>query len=202
MSIIRLPSERRLAWIDLETTGYTELHRQLIYKQLILEIGVLVTDDDFNVVAQHNIVVRHPVDEAIALCDENVRQMHTDNGLFGEVDKAATDLKAAEQQVIAFLIDNGVEPGKSPLCGNGIHFDRMFMEAQLPELNAYLHYRNLDISAVKEFIKTLSSDFEPPKRRSHRALDDILESVQEARTYRDLIAPALHALSRSRERSN
>ncbi|MDS9914931.1 oligoribonuclease [Pseudomonas aeruginosa] len=201
MSIIRLPSERRLAWIDLETTGYTELHRQLIYKQLILEIGVLVTDDDFNVVAQHNIVVRHPVDEAIALCDENVRQMHTDNGLFGEVDKAATDLKAAEQQVIAFLIDNGVEPGKSPLCGNGIHFDRMFMEAQLPELNAYLHYRNLDISAVKEFIKTLSSDFEPPKRRSHRALDDILESVQEARTYRDLIAPALHALSRSRERS-
>ncbi|EPG9350353.1 oligoribonuclease [Pseudomonas aeruginosa] len=202
MSIIRLPSQRRLAWIDLETTGYTELHRQLIYKQLILEIGVLVTDDDFNVVAQHNIVVRHPVDEAIALCDENVRQMHTDNGLFGEVDKAATDLKAAEQQVIAFLIDNGVEPGKSPLCGNGIHFDRMFMEAQLPELNAYLHYRNLDISAVKEFIKTLSSDFEPPKRRSHRALDDILESVQEARTYRDLIAPALHALSRSRERSN
>lgn len=202
MSIIRLPSERRLAWIDLETTGYTELHSQLIYKQLILEIGVLVTDDDFNVVAQHNIVVRHPVDEAIALCDENVRQMHTDNGLFGEVDKAATDLKAAEQQVIAFLIDNGVEPGKSPLCGNGIHFDRMFMEAQLPELNAYLHYRNLDISAVKEFIKTLSSDFEPPKRRSHRALDDILESVQEARTYRDLIAPALHALSRSRERSN
>ncbi len=202
MSIIRLPSERRLAWIDLETTGYTELHRQLIYKQLILEIGVLVTDDDFNIVAQHNIAVRHPVDEAIALCDENVRQMHTDNGLFEEVAKATTDLKAAEQQIIAFLIDNGVEPGTSPLCGNGIHFDRMFIEAQMPELNAYIHYRNLDISAVKEFIKTISSGFEPPKRRSHRALDDILESVQEARTYRDLIAPALHALSRSRERSN
>ncbi|HHQ2717257.1 TPA: oligoribonuclease [Pseudomonas aeruginosa] len=195
MSIIPLPSMRRLAWIDLETTGYTELHRRLIYKQLILEIGVLVTDGDFNVVAQHNIVVRHPVDEAIALCDENVRQMHTDNGLFEEVAKATTDLKTAEQQVIAFLIDNCVEPGASPLCGNGIHFDRMFIEAQLPELNAYLHYRNLDISAVKEFIKTISSCFEPPKRRSHRALDDILESVQEARTYRDLIAPALLALS-------
>lgn len=100
MSIIPLPSMRRLAWIDLETTGYTELHRQLIYKQLILEIGVLVTDGDFNVVAQHNIVVRHPVDEAIALCDENVTQMHTDNGLFEEVSKATTDLKTAEQQVI------------------------------------------------------------------------------------------------------
>lgn len=190
------PSARRLAWIDLETTGYTELHRRLVYKQLILEIGLAVTDVDFNIIAQHSIVIHHPMCKTIELCDENVRQMHADNGLFDEVAKAVIDIKSAENDAIAFLRDNGVEPKCSPLCGNGIHFDRMFIEAQLPELNAYLHYRNLDISAVKEFIKSINSCIEPKKRCSHRALDDILESVQEARTYRDLIAPALLAFSR------
>ncbi|WP_201267743.1 oligoribonuclease [Pseudomonas aeruginosa] len=186
------PTEwRPLVWIDLETTGFTELSRQMVYRHLILEIGVVVTDCDFNVLAQKNVVVSHPIDTVRERCDATVLRMHTDNGLLEEVEGAAVTLAEAEVDILAWLVELGVAPKSSPLCGNGLQLDRSFLEAQMPRLNEQLHYRNLDISSVKEFLKTLSPAFEPPKRRSHRALDDILESVDEARTYRSLIAPAL-----------
>ncbi|HEP8970312.1 TPA: oligoribonuclease [Pseudomonas aeruginosa] len=182
---------RSLAWIDLETTGFTELSRQMVYRHLILEIGALITDCDFNVLAQKSIVVSHPIAKVRNLCDATVLRMHTENGLLDEVEGATSSLADAEVEIITWLEEHGVAPKSSPLCGNGLQLDRSFLEAQMPRLNDRLHYRNLDISAVKEFLKTLSPAFEPPKRRSHRALEDILESVEEARTYRSLIGPAL-----------
>ncbi|HFL2868663.1 TPA: oligoribonuclease [Pseudomonas aeruginosa] len=186
-------NDRRLAWLDLESTGFTELHKQMVYLHRILEVGLLVTDAQFNVLAQHVVVIHHDPADIFPLCDDIVRSMHTRNGLFDDVSASSTDLASAEQQIIEFLVEHGVQAKASPLCGSGIHFDRMFLEAQMPALNAHLHYRNLDISAVKEFLKTISPAFEPVKRQSHRALDDILESVEEARLYRDLLTPILAA---------
>lgn len=180
-----------LVWIDLETTGFAELSRQMVYRHLILEIGVVVTDRDFNVLAQKSVVVSHPIDTVRDRCDATVLLMHTNNGLLEEVERATVTLADAEFDILTWLVELGVAPKSSPLCGNGLQLDRSFIEAQMPRLNEQLHYRNLDISSVKEFLKTISPAFEPHKRRSHRALDDILESVDEARTYRSLIGPAL-----------
>lgn len=182
---------RRLVWLDLESTGFTELHRKMVYQHRILELGVVITDERFDVLAQLCVVVHHDLEVILPLCDEVVRRMHTSNGLFADVAASKIDLAEAQQQILSFLAEHRVLAKASPLCGSGIQFDRMFLEAQLPDLNAHLHYRNLDISAVKEFLKTISTEFEPVKRKSHRALDDILESVAEARTYRDLLAPIL-----------
>ena len=182
---------RKLPWLDLETTGFTELRDRKVYEHRILEIGALVTDEQFNVVAKCSFVIQHPMDEVMGLSDEVVTRMHTENGLFEEVSKSTMTLEVAERELLRFYAQNGVPVKTAPLCGSGIHFDRMFIEAQMPALSDFLFYRNLDISAVKEFLKLASPTFEPPKRKSNRALDDILESVEEARTYRQLLGPLL-----------
>lgn len=182
---------RRLPWLDLETTGFTELYERKVYDHRILEIGAVVTDENFAVLASTSIVIQQPMVRVLELSDEVVTRMHTNNGLFDEVVTSFTTLKAAELQLIQFYRQNGVAEKVEPLCGSGIHFDRMFIEAQMPDLHDYLYYRNLDISSVKEFLKTVSPSFEPPKRQQHRALPDILESVAEAQTYRALLAPLL-----------
>lgn len=184
-------SQRRLPWLDLETTGFTELFDRRVYEHRILEIGAVVTDEHFTVLASTSIVIQQPMVRVLELSDEAVTRMHTNNGLFDEVVKSFTTLKAAEHQLIQFYRQNGVSKKVEPLCGSGIHFDRMFIEAQMPELHDFLYYRNLDISSVKEFLKTVSPSFEPSKRQQHRALPDILESVAEAKTYRALLAPLL-----------
>ncbi|MBM5458624.1 oligoribonuclease [Pseudomonas sp. P66] len=189
-----LPPPRRLPWLDLETTGFTQLHERMVYKHRILEIGALVTDEHFNVVASFSAVIQQPIDVVMKLSDEVVVQMHTQNGLFDEVAQSTMTLEAAERELIHFYRSNGVPDMAAPLCGSGIHFDRMFVEAQMPALNDFLFYRNLDVSAVKEFLKLISPSFEPAKRKSHRALDDIHESVTEASAYRDLLGPLLATL--------
>ncbi len=189
-------ANRRLCWIDLETTGFTELNKKSVYRHKILEIGALVTDHQFKEIARLSIVIHHDLVDVVELCDDVVMKMHTQNGLFQDMQKACVSLEEAETLLINFLIDNGIERKGSPLCGSGIGFDRIFIETHLPALNDHLHYRNLDISAVKEFIKTIDHSFEPKKRLAHRAMDDIVESVIEAKTYRSLIAPALEKATR------
>lgn len=186
---LRAAEKRRLAWLDLETTGFTDLSKHMVYKHKILEIGLAVTDEHFNALAELSLVVRQDVSQCMALADDIVMQMHTANGLWDECATGHLTLAQAEQKAIEFLSANGVSAKSSPLCGNGIQFDRMFLEAQLPALNGYLHYRNLDISATKELLKTISPDLEPPKNRAHRALDDIRESIAEGKVYRELIMP-------------
>ncbi|QHF00399.1 oligoribonuclease (plasmid) [Pseudomonas amygdali pv. lachrymans] len=183
--------QRRLPWLDLATTGFTELFDYEVYDHLILEIGAAVTDENFNVLASTSIVIQHPKRLVLDLCDEAVTRMHTQNGLFDEVVKSSTTQKAAEHQLIQFYQQNGVATKVEPLCGSGIHFDRMFIKAHMRDLNKFLFYRNMDVSSVKEFLKTVSPSFEPLKHQQHRALPDILESVTEAETYRVLLAPLI-----------
>ncbi|MBI6882403.1 oligoribonuclease [Pseudomonas putida] len=184
---------KNLAWLDLETTGFTELDKKSVYKHKILEIGLIVTDSNFRPIATLNQVIHHDLEEIVPICDDVVKQMHTKNGLFDEVVRSAITLEMAEKAVIDFLIQHGVDRKASPMCGSGIQFDRMFTEAQMPALNDHLHYRNLDVSAVKEFIKTIVPGLEPKKRLAHRAIDDIQETLAEARHYRGIMKPALEA---------
>lgn len=184
---------KNLAWLDLETTGFTELDKKSVYKHKILEIGLIVTDSNFRPIATLNQVIHHDLEEIVPICDEVVKQMHTKNGLFNEVGRSAITLEMAEKAVIDFLIQHGVDRKASPMCGSGIQFDRMFTEAQMPALNDHLHYRNLDVSAVKEFIKTIAPGLEPKKRLAHRAIDDIRETLAEACHYRGIMKPALEA---------
>lgn len=183
--------KRLRGWLDFETTGFADLHKKAIYNHKILEMALVVTDHDFNEIARLNLIVKHRMEDVLPLCDDAVLQMHRRNGLFEDVAVAHLTLEEAERAAIKFLIDNGISEKGSPLTGNGIHFDRKFMEVHMPLLNEHFHYRNMDVSGVKEFINTLVPGLEPPKVRSHRAMDDILESIEEAKFYRKILLPGL-----------
>lgn len=189
---------RLLPWIDIETTGFTELDKQMVYQHRILEVAIVVTDEHFTIIDRFCMVAHHPREEVSALCDEVVTRMHSSSGLLAEVEASTNTLEQLERSAVDFLIAAGVSRKSAPMTGNGIGFDRMFIEAQMPVLNDHLHYRNLDVSAVKEFIKTIAPGHEPTKKLAHRAMDDILESIAEAKHYRDLLLPALSLESQSR----
>ncbi|MFK4135951.1 oligoribonuclease [Pseudomonas luteola] len=176
-----------LAWIDIETTGFTELDKQMVYKHKILELGVVVTNKTLDVLGELSLVVHHERCSFDHLLDDVVTEMHQKNGLFAEVEVSTLSLGEAEKHILAMLERHGVAPRSSPLCGNSIALDRMFIEAQMPELNAFLHYRNLDISSLKEFIKLFRPEYEPMKRNNHRALGDIYASIEEARIYKNYL---------------
>jgi oligoribonuclease len=191
--------DRKLGWLDFETTGFDDLHNKEIYDHKILEIGLVVTDGHFKPIAKLTLVVHHDHETLMPLCDDVVKAMHTKNGLFAEVAASTLSLAEAERAAIEFLESHGVGPKASPLTGNGISFDRNYLKVHMPALNEHFHYRNFDISAVKEFIKTIEPGLEPAKKLAHRALDDILESIAEAKHYRKLLAPALAAAMRKSE---
>jgi oligoribonuclease len=197
-----MPAKPNLCWLDFETTGFTELDKKAVYDHKILEIGMVVTDSDFKRVASLQMVIHHDVDALMPLCDDVVKAMHIKNGLFKEVGESTLTLAEAEKLAIKFLEENKVGSQQSPLTGNGVHFDRTFMEVHMPALNSYLTYRLLDISAVKEFIKVIAPGLEPKKKRAHRAMDDIDESIKEAVHYRKLIEPALQAALRNLQESD
>ncbi len=169
-----------LVWIDLEMTGLnTDTDR-------IIEIATIVTDADLNIVAQGPVLAVHQSDEVLAGMDEWNTRTHKGSGLVERV-KASTLTEAdAEQQTLEFL-QLYVPKGKSPLCGNSICQDRRFLARTMPTLEAYVHYRNLDVSSIKELIKrwrpALNNGFE--KKNTHKALDDILESIAELKYYRE-----------------
>jgi oligoribonuclease len=174
-------------WLDLETTGFTELDKRMVYQHRILEFGAAVTDADFNVIASMNVVVHQRFQDYSHLLAQKVLDMHIANGLFAECERSVITLDEAESQVINFYRKHGIEHKDSPMSGNGITFDRIFTEAHLPRLNNFLTYRQLDVSSVKEFLKVIMPGVEPVKKQTHRALDDILESIAEARHYRQII---------------
>ncbi len=169
-----------LVWIDLEMTGLnTDTDR-------IIEIATIVTDADLNILAQGPVLAVHQSDEVLAGMDEWNTRTHTGSGLVARV-KASTLTEAdAEQQTLNFL-QQYVPKNKSPLCGNSICQDRRFLARSMPALEAYVHYRNLDVSSIKELIKrwrpALNNGFE--KKNTHQALGDILESIEELKYYRE-----------------
>jgi oligoribonuclease len=168
--------------MDLEMTGLEPS------RHVIVEIATLVTDDDLNIIAEGPDLVVHQDDAALAEMDPIVVEMHTRSGLLDAIRTSTLTLADAGTQTLAFIKTHVTEARRVPLCGNSIGMDRRFLAAYLPEIEEYLHYRSVDVSTVKELVKrwypALNST-RPRKAGSHRALDDVMESVSEMKYYRE-----------------
>ncbi|WP_298854447.1 oligoribonuclease [uncultured Aquimonas sp.] len=174
-----MPPETRLIWIDLEMTGLDT------DRDSIIEIATLVTDSELNVLAEGpEIAIRHPVERLQAMDDWN-RETHTRSGLWQRVVESQVSMAEAEARTIEFL-KAWVPAGKSPMCGNSICQDRRFLAREMVELERYFHYRNLDVSTVKELAKRWAPQVAQglKKNGAHTALSDIRESVAELAYYR------------------
>ncbi len=155
---------------------------------VIVEIATLVTDDDLNVIGEGPDLVVHQPAEALALMPDVVREMHTKSGLLPAIEASTITLADAGAQTLEFIKQHVPEPRTVPLCGNSIGTDRRFLAAYLPEIEEHLHYRSVDVSTIKELARRWYPsvlDDAPDKATTHRALDDILESVAELRFYRE-----------------
>ncbi len=153
----------------------------------IVEIAVLITDDDLEVVASGPDLVIHQPDDALARMDDVVQTMHTASGLLERVRSSTVSLDEAGAAVLAFLKEHIETPRSVPLCGNSIGTDRRFLARHLPEIDDFLHYRSIDVSTVKELARRwqpAAYEGAPAKAKGHRALDDITESLEELRWYR------------------
>ena len=173
-------STAHLVWVDCEMTGLDLVNDALI------ELAVLVTDDELNVVGDGVDVVIKPPDEALAQMDEFVRNMHTTSGLLDELSSGIT-LAEAEQQALDYIHQYVKEPRKAPMAGNSIATDRGFVARDMHALDDFLHYRMIDVSSVKELARRWypRAYFQAPaKQGGHRALADITESINELAYYR------------------
>ena len=170
-----------LAWMDLEMTGLDPA------RHVIVEIATIITDDDLEIVAEGPDLVVHASEDELAEMDDFVVGMHTDSGLLETIRSSTLSLADAGAQTMAFLREHIPAERSVPLCGNSIGTDRRFLAVHLPEIEEYLHYRSVDVSTIKELGRRWSPDVvkaAPEKVGSHRALDDIRESIEELRYYR------------------
>lgn len=150
----------------------------------ILEIATIITDANLDIIAEGPDIVVHQPDAVLSGMDEWCTKHHGESGLTSFVRASTTSLAVAEQQTLDFLRQH-TEPGTSPLCGNSIWQDRRFIVRHMPALERYLHYRLIDVSTIKELSRRWYPDLRaPPKSESHRALEDIRESIAELRHYR------------------
>jgi oligoribonuclease len=175
-----MQNPQNLIWIDLEMTGLDP------ERDHIIEMATIVTDTDLNVLAEGPVIAVHQSDEVLAGMDEWNTRTHGQSGLTQRVRDSRIGVAEAEALTLAFL-EQWVPRGKSPICGNSIGQDRRFLVRYMPRLEAYFHYRNLDVSTLKE----LAARWAPAvrdafvKQGTHQALDDIRESIAELRHYRE-----------------
>jgi oligoribonuclease len=169
----------RLVWVDLEMTGLDP------ETCTIVEIATIVTDQDLAVLAEGPSLVIRPPDAALAGMSPFVRDLHAKSGLLDRIAASTVTLADAQRQTLAFL-EQHAQRGASPLCGNSVWKDRAFLERYMPEVVAFLHYRMIDVSTVKELVRRWYPPplHAPKKREVHRALDDIRESIEELAWYR------------------
>jgi len=150
----------------------------------ILEIATLVTDGDLNILAEGPDIVIHHAEPVLDAMDAWNKEHHGRSGLTDQVRSSGVTLEEAERRTLTFLRGHAAER-ESPLCGNSVHQDRLFLLRYMRDLDSFLHYRNIDVSSLKELCRRWYPDLKPPpKRKAHRALDDIRESVEELRFYR------------------
>lgn len=171
----------QLVWIDCEMTGLD------IERDALIEIAVVVTDGELNVLDEGIDIVIHATDEQLAAMPEVVVKMHAHSGLTDEVRSSAISLHHAEDQVVDYLSRWLSTPGTTPLCGNSIGVDRGFINRDMPRVDALLHYRMIDVSSIKELARRWYPRVyfnQPEKGLAHRALADILESIRELQYYR------------------
>ncbi len=167
-----------LVWMDLEMTGLDP------DKDTILEIATLITDKELNILAEGPCLAIHHPQDVLDGMDAWCAEHHGASGLSARVQASTIRLTEAEQQTLAF-IRSFIPKGASPLCGNSIHQDRRFLMRHMPQLEAYLHYRNIDVSTIKELVRRWYPDIQlPEKKGAHLALEDIRESIDELRFYR------------------
>jgi oligoribonuclease len=170
----------RLVWIDCEMTGL-DLHRDAL-----IEIAVLVTDGELNIIDDGLDVVIRPPESAVTQMSDVVREMHVASGLLASLPGGVT-LAEAETQVMRYVRKHVPDAKKAPLCGNSIATDRSFLARDMPALDAHLHYRMIDVSSIKELARRWyprAYFASPEKRGGHRALADITESIRELKYYR------------------
>lgn len=169
-----------LIWIDMEMSGLNP------DTDRVLEMAIVVTDSQLNTVAEAPVLVVHQSDAVLDAMDNWNKSTHAKSGLIGRVKASTLTETGAEDQMAAFL-DQHVPPGVSPMCGNSVHQDRRFLARYMPRLEACFHYRNLDISTLKELAKRWKPAIMPGfvKHGKHEALADIHESIEELKYYRE-----------------
>ena len=173
----------RIVWIDCEMTG-------LDFKNdLLVEIACVITNAQLEQVTEGlNIVIQAPVERLEAM-DPFVVNMHTESGLLPEIPNGVT-LDAAEQLIFDYITSHIPEASKAPLAGSSVHVDRIFLQRDMPRIDSYLHYRIIDVSSVKELARRWYPKAyfaSPPKTGNHRALGDILDSINELKYYREAV---------------
>ena len=173
-------SENNLVWLDLEMTGLVP------ERDRIIEIATVVTDQNLNVLAEGPSLAIHQPESVLDTMDEWCTNQHTGSGLVDRIRKSPLSVRQAELATLEFL-QRWVTPGKSPMCGNSIGQDRRFLARYMPELEAFFHYRNLDVSALKELVTRWKPEIKNgfAKKGSHLALDDVKDSIAELAYYRE-----------------
>ena len=174
------PNRNNLVWIDLEMTGLDP------DRDVIIEIATIVTDAQLNTLAEGPVLAIYQTDDVLNGMDEWNTRQHGGSGLVERVRDSIIDEAEAERQTIAFL-EQYVPPGCSPMCGNSICQDRRFMARHMPKLEAFFHYRNLDVSTLKELAQRWKPELAEgfTKGGTHLALDDIRDSIRELQYYRE-----------------
>ena len=168
-----------LVWIDMEMTGLDP------DSDCVLEIATIVTDSELNVIAEGPTIAVHQSDDVLDAMDDWCTKTHGESGLTARVKASTVSVEEAEKQTLAF-ISQYVKKGEAPLCGNSVGQDRRFMYRYMPELEAYLHYRIIDVSTLKELAKRWNKGVLDgfTKAGTHQALDDIRESIAELQHYK------------------
>ena len=177
-----MTSSDALVWIDLEMTGLDP------DRDSIVEVACVITDADLIAVEAMHCVI-HESDEVLAGMEPIVHDMHTASGLLQEIRESAIDVRYAEQLLLAY-VSRYAAPRTAPLCGNSIGTDRRFISRHMPAFDRYLHYRNVDVSSIKELCRRWRPDLYgalPDKGNQHRALEDVHDSISELRFYREQI---------------
>ncbi len=173
-------TSQRLIWIDLEMTGLDTDNDQII------EIATIVTDENLNILAEGPVLTVHQPDTVLNAMDEWNTRQHGQSGLIERVRRSSKSARDVELETLEFL-KKWVDAKKSPMCGNSICQDRRFMHRLMPELEQFFHYRNLDVSSIKELARRWRPELMAglKKDSSHLALDDVRDSIRELRYYRE-----------------
>ena len=177
---VRTANGNNLIWIDLEMTGLdTERDR-------IIEVATIITDAELNIIAEGPVLAVHQADSVMTTMDEWNTRTHAKTGLTERVKASTLDEAEAERLTLEFLAQH-VAKSKSPMCGNSICQDRRFLARHMPQLESWFHYRNLDVSSIKELAvrwkPAIMAGFQ--KKNTHKAIDDIRESIEELKYYRE-----------------